>query len=328
MNKFLLGMRSFRSKKFAACRFGYAANFLTLCGQVLNPLALLQHVGADGAFDQIRGLADGVQRQNGQPRKAAEAEGQRYAADPHEAAVKQEGHHGLPAGAEGEVGGVGVGVEGHHHRRYADQLGRQMPDLVGGVVDSGEQAGDHCHQRAEHQSGGHGNHHQLPAFAADRLGRTARAQHLPHEDAYGVAHGQERHAAQIEQGAGDVHSGHHVQTAGGIALVHDCHAAGPEELVEQQGHALDGDALQQLPGDIEGAVNAHNVGICPPVQVGPAADDQQLHISGDDRGQRRALNAHLGSAEVAEDQHIVQAQIHEHSHNAANHGNSSFSGFS
>ena len=63
------------------------------------------------------------------------------------------------------------------------------------------------------------------------------------------------------------------------------------------------------------------------MQVGPAADNQQLHIPGDDRGQRRALNAHFGSAEVAEDQHIVQAKVHEHSHNAANHGNGSFSGF-
>ena len=136
-----------------------------------------------------------------------------------------------------------------------------MPDLVGGVVDSGEQPGDRRHHRAEHQSGGYGNHHQLPAFVADRLGRAARAQHLAHENAHGVAHGQERHTAQIEQGAGDVHGGHHSQTAGGIALVHNRHAAGPEELVEQQWHPLDGDGFQQLPGDIEGAVNAHDVGI-------------------------------------------------------------------
>ena len=74
--------------------------------------------------------------------KPAQAEGQRYAAHPGEAAVKQEGDHGLAAGAEGEIGGVGIRIEGHHDGAQADQTGGKMPHFLCGIVNLGEYPGD------------------------------------------------------------------------------------------------------------------------------------------------------------------------------------------
>ena len=85
----------------------------------MNPASLFQHAVAHNALEHIRQLAQGVQRQDGQGGKAAQAEGQGHATDPHEHAVKQKGDKGLSAGTQGEVGGVGEGLEGHHHS--ADQ---------------------------------------------------------------------------------------------------------------------------------------------------------------------------------------------------------------
>ena len=47
-------------------------------------------------------------------------EGHGNEADPDKAAVKDESYQGLSAGAEGEIGGVGVGIEGHHDGVDAD----------------------------------------------------------------------------------------------------------------------------------------------------------------------------------------------------------------
>jgi hypothetical protein len=81
---------------------------LLLYCQILNPFALLDHKSAQGALDPVRSLDDEVQGQNGDAGKTAQAESERYADTPDKAAVKEEGDHALTAGAEGEVGGVGV----------------------------------------------------------------------------------------------------------------------------------------------------------------------------------------------------------------------------
>ena len=212
--------------------------------QVLNPLTLFQHDRTNDALDEVGSLTDSVQRQNGQVRKPAQAEGQRHAEHPHEAAVKQEGYEGLSAGTEGEIGGVEIGAEGHHHGGDPDQLRRQMPHGVGGVVDAGERLGNRRHQAAEHDARRNGHGDELPVGVPHILLRVPRAQHLPHDNANGIAHGKIDDAPQIEQGAANVHGRHHVQPAGGVALAQDGHAAGPEEFVDQQGHTLDGDGSQ------------------------------------------------------------------------------------
>ena len=298
-----------------------------LLGEVLDPSAPLQHGCADDAFQDLGELAQDVQRQDGKAGKPAQAVGQGDADHPHEAAVEQEGYKGLAAGAEGEIGGVGTGHEGHQHSHHQNQPGGQMPHLLGGVVNQGEGSGQGCLQRAEQQTRDHGDGDELSVGTANLLFRKGGSQHLPHEDAHGVAQGQNHHIGQIGHGAGNVHGGHHIQTAGGIALVQDGHARGPQEFIDEQGHTLYRDAGQQLSRNVGRAVHTPDEGIALRVQVGPARYQEKLHKPGDHRGQRRALHAHRRRAEVTEDQHIVKEEIHEHRRDAAHHGNHGLPGF-
>ena len=93
-----------------------------LYGQILDPLALLQHESAQGDLCHVGALAEDVQRHDGKVREPAQAEGQRHADYPHIAAVEEEGHEGLTAGAEGEIGAVVVGMAGHCRSVDADAL--------------------------------------------------------------------------------------------------------------------------------------------------------------------------------------------------------------
>ncbi len=63
------------------------------------------------------------------------------------------------------------------------------------------------------------------------------------------------------------------------------------------------------------------------MQVGPAGDDGQLHVPGDDGCERCAVYAHLGSAEVAENQHVDKAPVYQHRSHAAHHGHHGLTGF-
>ena len=58
----------------------------------------------------------------------------------------------------------------------------------------------------------------------------------------------------------------------------------------------------------------------------PPRHDGKLHVPGNDRGDGRALHAHFRRAEFAEDQDVIQHQIHEHRRNAAQHGDESLPG--
>ena len=198
---------------------------------------------------------------------------------------------------------------------------------MGSIVDVGEGAGEGHGHKTEQRAGGHGNGNQLPAGILDLRFRGGGTQHLAHENAVRRAHGHKHHAGQVEQGGGDVQGGHHVQAAGGVALVHKGHAGGPEQLVGKQGHSLDDDVFQQPAGNHKGPVGPHDEGILLRVQMGPARHDAQLHKPGDDGGQGRALHTHLRSAEVAEDQDVVQHQVHQGGHDAAQHGDEGLPGF-
>ena len=63
------------------------------------------------------------------------------------------------------------------------------------------------------------------------------------------------------------------------------------------------------------------------MQMDPQSNDGQLRIPADHGGKSRTPDTHGRRAEVAEDQHIVQNQIHEHGGDARSHGNGGLSGF-
>ena len=128
----------------------------------MYPTPLPQHPTPQDTFQHIRRLADGEKRQNRQVRKPAQAKGQGDGAHPHEAAVEEKGDEGFTAGAEGEVSGIGKGLEGHNQGADKDQVLGQGPDGVGGVVHVGEEAGAQGHKAAEEDTHGDGEGDELP----------------------------------------------------------------------------------------------------------------------------------------------------------------------
>ena len=117
------------------------------------------------------------------------------------------------------------------------------------------------------------------------------------------------------------------QSAGGIALVHNGHAAGPQGFIHQQGHALDDNGFQQSAGQVDRAVSSHNEGILSGIQMGPACHNGQLHKAGQDGGQCRTPDTHDRCAEVSENQNVVAHQIDCCCRNSGNHWYKGIAGF-
>ena len=295
--------------------------------QILNPLALFQHICTQSTFDEVGALTDHVKGENADARKTAQAEGDGDAEAPDETAVKNKGDHGLSAGTEGEVGCVGVGVKGRHKCGDADQWGCQQTDAVGGVVHLGQNTGEAGHQQRKEAAGHNRCKYQLAVGVADLALITSGTQQLTHDNANSIAHGQEYHAGHIKEGVGNILSRDHIQTAGGVALVHNGHAAGPEEFVDQQRHTLDDDGLEQFTGNVQAAIGAYNIRILLRVAVNPECNNGKLHITGKDRCQSGTFHAHGRGAEMTEDQDVVANKIDKHSEDSRNHGDRGLSGF-
>ena len=190
----------------------------------MNPGALFQHVLAQDAFENVRQLADGEQRQNGKIRKPAQAEGKADTAYPHKPAVEDKRDKGLSSGAQCEVGGVGKGLEGHDQGTDENQILSQQPYRFRCVLDMGEQAGTQSHQSTKQNAHGYGKSNELSVRVPHLLLRTAGAQHLAHEDSDADTQGVIHYTGQIDERSRDIHGGHHIQTAGGVALIHDGNA--------------------------------------------------------------------------------------------------------
>ena len=298
-----------------------------LYSQILDPFALAQHICTQSAFYKIRINADGIQRQNGHICETAQTEGQGNADSPDKAAVEQEGDKGLTAGTKGKVGGVGIGVEGHGAGADTDEPCGQVPNAVAGVVDSGENSGETGHQTAEEQTGSNGQGEQLPVAVPEGFFRVAGTQHLPHDDADGISHGQEYNAGKVEQGRGDVHGRHNIQPAGGIALVQEGHTAGPEEFVAQKGHSFYDDGFQQPARDIRRAESTHNKTVFVVVQMSPAGNHGKLHETGNDSSQSSTFHTHGWSTEMAENEGIIQNKVHQNRRNSGSHRHHGLAGF-
>ena len=149
-------------------------------------------------------------------------------------------------------------------------------------------------------------------------------QHLPHEDANTDTQGVEHNTGQIKQGGGNIHGRYHIQTAGGVALIHNSNTQRPQGFVDQQGGAGDGDGFEQPAGDVQGAIRAPDEGMPVIVAVAPDGNQQKFCVPGDDRGQCRAPHTHGGSAKVAENENIVERQVDKNRADAGNHGDKGF----
>ena len=202
-----------------------------------------------------------------------------------------------------------------------------MPHCLRGIVNRREQAGPKGHEQPEAEAGGHGEGNELPVGIPDLLLAVPRPQHLPHENAHADTHGLIDHTGQISQRGRNIHSGHHIQAAGGIALVHGNHTQRPQQLIGKQGHPGDDDVFQQRPGDCHGGIGPANEGVLSPIAVGPTGNQQQLHIPGDHRRQCRTADAHSRCSEMPENEHIVQHQIDGHRSHTGRHGDKCLAAF-
>ena len=90
--------------------------------EILDPAAFADHKCADCTFDQIHRLRDCVKRKDGYRGKPAQAESQGDAYRPNKATVEQEGDQCLTAGAQGKIGGIDKGVDGHKNGTYAEPI--------------------------------------------------------------------------------------------------------------------------------------------------------------------------------------------------------------
>lgn len=91
-----------------------------LC-QILNPHTTADHKVAHNTLDDLHKLADSVKRKDGHIGVSAQNKGQRHHQAPHKAAVKQKGDTCFATGAQSEIGGVDIGIEGDHCRGNHDQ---------------------------------------------------------------------------------------------------------------------------------------------------------------------------------------------------------------
>ena len=119
----------------------------------MDPFALLDHSTAKEAFDKIQAMAKEEHIEDANGGKPAQAEGKGNTQRPNIAAVVQEGDPSLSAGTKGEIGGVGVGIEGKKQCRNADQLRCQPTNFIRSIINLGEDAGYSHHQGAEDQTG-------------------------------------------------------------------------------------------------------------------------------------------------------------------------------
>ena len=103
---------------------------------------MLDHECANGTFQEIRRLADAVQHQDTHIRESAQAECQRYTDRPYKAAVEEKRDQGLTAGAEGEVGGIGVGIEGDGTGGDTDEDSGKASYRIIRIVQLGEEGGN------------------------------------------------------------------------------------------------------------------------------------------------------------------------------------------
>ena len=103
-------------------------------------------------------------------------------------------------------------------------------------------------------------------------------------------------------------------------MVHEGHAQRPQRFVHKQRCSGDDNGLQKRGGNGEGPVSAPDEGVLCPIPVGPGGYQKELRVPGNHRGESRPPDPHGGSAEMAEDEHVIEPQVHKHGGDTGDHG--------
>ena len=132
-------------------------------------------------------------------------------------AVEQEGDDCLPAGAEGEVGGVQKGVLGHKDCRDHDKIFGQFAHVRSGVVQHREVGRQYKHYQCDAGTAEDGKSNQLVVLISG-FRHPACSQQLPYDNGNRITQRDEDNVKHVADGIGNILGGDHVQAADRIAL--------------------------------------------------------------------------------------------------------------
>ena len=222
--------------------------------------------------------------------------------------VKQEGHKGLSAGAQGKICSVCIGMDRHERSVDQNKPGGKMTHVFAGVIDGGKHAGTQGHHTAEQQTGKFGEYDKL-SVRVDRVFPQPCTQLLTDDDADGRSHGKEGNIEYVAQRKGDVCGCNDVIAANGIALLKQRLTQRPERLVQDQGHPLSCNLPGKLRGNTEAAINTFDKRILLSIAMRPKNDDECLDVTGDHRGDGSPVRAQAGKPQLTEDQQPVADKI-------------------
>ena len=198
--------------------------------------------------------------------------------------------------------------------------------LRNGVVDSREERRAKRHDSSQHTTQRYRKGNQFPILIHGTF-QFAGAQQLADHNGCGIARGNERAEEQVGNRQIDIHSRYDFQPADGIALVQHRHSAGPEQFVYQQRQTENQHLAEDLPGNLQAAVNADDEGIPVCVPVRPNDHNRHLNEARKNRCKRSADYAQLRCTEFAEDQDVVEHQVHKHRNQARLHRENSLACF-
>ena len=213
----------------------------------------------------------------------------------------------------------------HHQRRDQQDLCRKLPDIGDGVVDQREEGGCRSHHSTEDNAQCKGKGDQLPVLI-HRSFQLTRSQQLPHHDGGRVSGGDEGTEEEIGDGRVNVHRGHNLESADGIALVQNRHSPGPEQFVDHQRKPQPDHLPQNLLRYLQAPVQAEDKGVSLRVTMGPDHHDAHLHHPGQHGRRSGSHHAQRRCTEFSEDENIVKYQIHAHRDQTCLHRQYSLSG--
>lgn len=171
--------------------------------------------GAEQAFKDVRALDNQIEGQDGKGRELGKGPGQRDIKPPDKAAVKNRGDQNLTAGTKGIVSRIGIAVKGHIEGIDQDHIFGNPPNLLRGIVNSREEAGESRQNTAN--KGAHQNrkNDELSILVPRFLPGAMAAQKLTHENADYAAHGHPADREEIPYGIIDIHGCHNDEAPAG-----------------------------------------------------------------------------------------------------------------
>ena len=214
----------------------------------------------------------------------------------------------------------------HAQSRYSDETRRQILYFLRGLIKHGKERCQDGKYAPQNQAGDDGKNYQLRICLPCFLHFTG-TQKLPHNNGNRTSQSQKDYIKKIGDCGRDIQSGNCIQSPVGIALHQESNSGRPKNLIDHKRCAFYDNISGQLHGNLWIPVNSRNERHFACMSVCPDDHNCRLNIPGDHCGNRCPLYSQLRESEIAENQQIIQSQIHQYRCNAGFHGNHRFSAF-